>query len=104
MAKKKFSLMEEIQKTSAPQSHEVNGGKMKGTADNLSGEKSSSKPEETRATFIVSPVIIRKIKLIGSLENRKHKDIVGTALSEYVARWEAAHPIVDLMMIDNLVK
>ncbi len=96
--------MEEIQKTSAPQSHEVNGGKMKGTADNLSGEKSSSKPEETRATFIVSPVIIRKIKLIGSLENRKHKDIVGTALSEYVARWEAAHPIVDLMMIDNLVK
>lgn len=105
MAKKKFSLMEEVQKTSVPQNHESNGGDMEAASKDMpDGMKASVKPEEIRATFIVPPVLIRKIKLIGSLENRKHKDIVGTALSEFVSRWEAAHPTVDLVMIDNLVK
>lgn len=47
--------------------------------------------------------IIRKLKLIAAIENRKHKDVVGSALTEYVGRWESDHPSVDLMAIDGMV-
>lgn len=64
----------------------------------------NEKPAEIRATFIVSPNLIRKLKLIGMLENRKHKDVINEALSVFISKWESEHPTVDLMQIDNLAK
>ena len=105
MAKRKFSLMGEVQNT--PQTNSETSAKEaqehKGQAKDNSKDGVVS-PAEVRATFIVSPMLVRKLKLIGTLENRKHKDIVGAALSEYIERWEKRHPAVSLDEIDNLVK
>lgn len=109
MAKRKFSLMGEVQGTSQTDAAGMNEEPKSRSADKRGNVKDYSKDStdslaEVRATFIVSPVLIRKLKLIGTLENRKHKDIVGTALSEYIEKWENKHPAVDLDEIDNLVK
>lgn len=109
MAKRKFSLMGEVQsvpptngESSAEESREHSSTGKRQAKDNSKEETVS--PAEVRATFIVSPMLVRKLKLIGTLENRKHKDIVGAALSEYIERWEKRHPAVSLDEIDNLVK
>lgn len=105
MAKRKFSLMGEVQ--SAPQTNSETSAEEaqehKGQAKDNSKDGVVS-PAEVRATFIVSPMLVRKLKLIGTLENRKHKNIVGTALAEYIERWEKKHPSVNLEEIGNLVK
>lgn len=109
MAKRKFSLMGEVQNTPSTNG-ELSAEEPKDHSP-ISRERGEDKPKdrtnspsEVRATFIVSPVLVRKLKLIGTLENRKHKDIVGTALSEYIDKWEKEHPSVNLEKIGNLVK
>lgn len=109
MAKRKFSLMGEVQsvpptngESSAEESREHSSVGKRQAKDNSKEETVS--PAEVRATFIVSPMLVRKLKLIGTLESRKHKDIVGTALAEYIEKWEKNHPSVNLEEIDNLVK
>lgn len=111
MAKRKFSLMGEVQNASQTNSNSESSAEKlreqssvsKGQAINNPKDESFS-PTEVRATFIVSPMLVRKLKLIGTLENRKHKDIVGTALAEYIEKWEKKHPSVNLEEIGNLVK
>lgn len=109
MAKRKFSLMGEVQGApptngeSSVEEPKENYSISRGRGEDKSKNRTDS-PSEVRATFIVSPVLVRKLKLIGTLENRKHKDIVGTALAEYIEKWEKNHPSVNLEEIDNLVK
>lgn len=84
MAKRNFSLMGEIQKKEATSTSAIDATLSK------DGNK------EVRATFIVSLILLRKLKLIGALENRKHKEIVNSALATYISQWEKAHPDIDL--------
>ena len=47
-----------------------------------------SKKEETRATFIVDPELIRKLKYISLVESSLLKDIISEALTGYINEWE----------------
>lgn len=44
--------------------------------------------DNTRATFIVSAELLRKIKYISLMDDRMVSDVVGEALSLYVSKWE----------------
>lgn len=44
--------------------------------------------DNTRATFIVSAELLRKIKYISLMDDRLQSDVVGEALSLYVSKWE----------------
>lgn len=93
MAKKKFSLMEEMQKS--PMQELPNESSVVETPR-------VSVEEEIRATFIVKSSMARKLKLIATLEKRKQKDVIGDAIQEYVARWESEHEGVSLNAFDAL--
>lgn len=84
MAKRNFSLMGEIQKKEATSTSAIDA------------TLSKDENKEVRATFIVSLMLLRKLKLIGALENRKHKEIVNAALEAYISQWGKAHPSIDL--------
>lgn len=107
MAKRKYSLMGEVQRSSSTIEPDAQSCQCE-TTENVTPSSSvasvNEKSTEIRATFIVSPDLIRKLKLIGMLENRKHKDVINEALSVFISKWESEHPTVDLMQIDNLVK
>lgn len=64
-------------------------GRPKGT-----GRK--DKPVETRATFVVNPVYVRKLKYIALAEQRLHKEIVAEALDRYISEWERQNGIIKL--------
>lgn len=49
----------------------------------------NTKKEETRATFIVDPELIRKLKYISLVESSLLKDIVSEALTTYINEWES---------------
>lgn len=102
MAKRKFSLIEEVQKPSSVQEADVTDAAALATSSEAV-KTPEQEIKEIRATFIVDSGIIRKLKLIAALEKRKHKDVIGTALREYVGNWESEHPSVDLKAIDGLV-
>lgn len=51
-------------------------------------KKNPDENDDTRATFIVSAELIRKIKYISLMEDCLQKDIVNEALSLYVTKWE----------------
>ena len=46
------------------------------------------KKEETRATFIVDPELIRKFKYISLVESSLLKDVISEALINYINAWE----------------
>lgn len=50
--------------------------------------KSVKKPQEIRATFIVDPNLVRKVKYISLVEGILLKDVISEALSNYVDVWE----------------
>lgn len=50
--------------------------------------KSAKKPQEIRATFIVDPDLVRKVKYISLVEGILLKDVISEALSSYVDAWE----------------
>ncbi len=50
--------------------------------------KSAKKPQEIRATFIVDPDLVRKVKYISLVEGILLKDVVSEALNNYVDAWE----------------
>ena len=50
--------------------------------------KSSKKPQEIRATFIVDSDLIRKVKYISLVEGILLKDVISEALNNYVDVWE----------------
>lgn len=41
-----------------------------------------------RATFLLAPETVRKIKYISVMEDRLQKDIVAEALNDYIQHWE----------------
>lgn len=55
-----------------------------------------TKQDETRATFIVSKKNLRKIKYISLMDTRQIKDVVGEALADYIAKWEAENGDINL--------
>ena len=87
MAKRKYSLMGEVQKSSStiePDAQPCQCETTENATPSISVASVNEKPAEIRATFIVSPNLIRKLKLIGMLENRKHKDVINEALSVFI--------------------
>ena len=50
--------------------------------------KSAKKPQEIRATFIVNPDLLRKVKYISLVEGILLKDVISEALNNYVDAWE----------------
>lgn len=50
--------------------------------------KSTKKPQEIRATFIVNPDLVRKVKYISLVEGILLKDVISEALNNYVDAWE----------------
>lgn len=54
---------------------------------------------ETRATFVVNPEQVRKIKYISLAEGRLHKDVIGDALSRYIDEWELRNGVINLPKI-----
>ncbi len=50
--------------------------------------ESGSKTNEVRATFIVDPELIRKVKYISLVESSLLKDVISDALTSYVEGWE----------------
>lgn len=50
--------------------------------------ESSTKSSEIRATFIVEPEVVRKLKYISLAEGSLLKDVIAAALSIYIDSWE----------------
>ena len=50
--------------------------------------KSTKKSQEIRATFIVDPDLLRKVKYISLVEGILLKDVISEALNNYVDAWE----------------
>lgn len=50
--------------------------------------RSTKKPQEIRATFIVDPDLVRKMKYISLVEGILLKDVISEALNDYVDAWE----------------
>lgn len=50
--------------------------------------KSAKKPQGIRATFIVDPDLVRKVKYISLVEGILLKDVISEALNSYVRAWE----------------
>ena len=50
--------------------------------------KSAKKPQEIRATFIVDPDLLQKVKYISLVEGILLKDVISEALNDYVDAWE----------------
>ena len=50
--------------------------------------KSAKKAQEIRATFIVDPDLLQKVKYISLVEGILLKDIISEALNNYVDKWE----------------
>lgn len=48
----------------------------------------AKKPQEIRATFIVDPDLVRKVKYISLVEGTLLKDVINEALNNYVDGWE----------------
>lgn len=59
------------------------------------GRPRSSSPE-CRATFIVDPELIRKIKYITLVDGNLQKDIIDAALRQYIRNWESANGPINL--------
>ena len=64
--------------------------KMKSKLEAKKGEtaKSGKKPHEIRATFIVYPDLLQKVKYISLVEGALLKDVISEALNNYVDKWE----------------
>lgn len=59
------------------------------------------KSEEVRATFIVDPAHIKKIKYISLAEGCLLKDVVNAALDAYISSWEASNGKIRLPQKKN---
>ena len=51
--------------------------------------ESGSKANGVRATFIVDPELIRKVKYISLVEGSLLKDVISEALTSYIESWES---------------
>lgn len=51
--------------------------------------ESGSKTNEVRATFIVDPEVVRKLKYISLVESNLLKNVISEALTSFIESWEA---------------
>lgn len=58
------------------------------TREITKSSQEGTKEGETRATFIVKEEILDKVKALAYWERLKIKDVLNTALEEYLARYE----------------
>ena len=58
--------------------------------------KERNQKNEIRATFIVDPGLIRKIKYISLVEGNLLKDVVNEALTAYISSWEESNGKINL--------
>lgn len=56
----------------------------------------AKKVVETRATFIVNPELVRKLKYISLAEGRLLKDVVSMAMTEFIDQWEVENGRIKL--------
>jgi len=54
------------------------------------------KSDEIRATFIVDPEVVRKVKYISLVEGNLLKEVIDEALIAYIASWEAVNGRIPL--------
>lgn len=68
----------------------LNAKRRKNVGRSKKGEaaKSAKKPQEIRATFIVDPDLLQKVKYISLVEGILLKDVISEALNNYVDKWE----------------
>ena len=59
-----------------------------GLPKNGESAQNVTKPQEIRATFIVDPDLVRKVKYISLVEGILLKDVISEALNSYVDAWE----------------
>ena len=59
-------------------------------------DETREKTEEVRATFIVDPGLVRKMKYISLVEGNLLKDVIGEALRQYIDSWESENGIIRL--------
>ena len=85
---KSQEVSEELIETSVNPRYSNVGRPKKGTT--------KEKKNEIRATFIVDPEQIRKIKYISLVENALIKDIMAVALSNYIEEWEQRNGSIKL--------
>ena len=78
----------------------LNRERTKDTGRPKNGERTSmergAKQGETRATFIVNKTNLQKVKYISLIDTRQIKDVVGEALSDYIAKWEEENGTITL--------
>lgn len=58
-------------------------------------QETGTRPGETRATFIVDKLQLRKVKYISLMDTRLLKDVIADALSEYVDKWESENGVIE---------
>ena len=61
--------------------------------------KSGSKTSEVRATFIVDPEVVRKLKYISLVESNLLKDVISEALTSFIDSWESENGKIRLPKI-----
>lgn len=61
------------------------------TQTNASETDNTEKPKGIRATFIVDPEHLSKLKGIAFERGCKYKDIISDALAAYISQYEAEH-------------
>ncbi len=66
-------------------------GRPKGT-----GRKDKNQEPETRATFVVNPDIVLKVKYIALMDSRLLKDVISEALTSYIDEWESNNQVIKL--------
>ena len=107
MAKKNLSsLMSGLMGQPAPQEEADNIQTAPfNSADNQTslpteGKRRPGRPRNTspelRATFIVDPELIRKVKYITLVEGNLQKDVIDAALRQYISQWESDNGQINL--------
>lgn len=61
--------------------------------------ESGNKSNDVRATFIVDPEIVRKLKYVSLAEGLLLKDVIAEALNAYLDSWEAENGNIKLPKI-----
>lgn len=61
--------------------------------------ESGKQTNEVRATFIVDPEVVRKLKYVSLAEGSLLKDVIAEALNSYLDSWESEHGKIRLPKI-----
>lgn len=62
-------------------------------------DENGSKTNEVRATFIVDPEVVRKLKYISLVESNLLKDVISEALTSFIESWESENGKIKLPKI-----